>query len=308
LDDRIDPGSVTLRSQHVIRRFNRYELKYVIPVARSAAITQDLEGFAQLDAHGGSAGYRIVSLYYDSPDLDFFWAKVDGLRFRRKLRVRIYPGARIEDTKRAMVEIKQRTNRTVQKRRLELPLTTAEDLCLGAIGLQDLGSLDALDQEVASEVLYMVSAMHLRPSAITSYRRMAFVGGHYESGVRITFDTDLRGRTHALHVTQSAQDHSLLSPEWCVLEVKCDETVPDWVTSLLARHRCQLQRVSKYCATVAQLSGAYIPPPARAQVAISHARVAAADPLTKADAKPPAAVRLDEPSTAYPPTTRNATR
>jgi hypothetical protein len=31
--------------------------------------------------------------------------------------------------------------------------------------------------------------------------------------------------------------------------------VPDWVTSLLARHDCQLQRVSKYCAVVGKLAG-----------------------------------------------------
>jgi hypothetical protein len=255
----------------MVRRFNRYELKYVIPVQRSAAIMKDLEGFVVPDPHGGTEGYRLVSLYYDSPGLDFFWAKIDGLRFRRKLRVRIYPASEIERTPRAMVEIKQRTNRTVQKRRIELPLEAAEGLAGGLVGLRDLGSLDDLDQEVASEVLYLVSAMHLAPSAITAYRRIAYVGSRYESGLRITFDLDLRGRTHALRVNADVDNLPLLSPEWCVLEIKSDDTVPDWVTSLLARHRCQMQRVSKYCAAVAKLSGKHIPVLARSQVAIEPA-------------------------------------
>jgi hypothetical protein len=255
----------------MVRRFNRYELKYVIPVQRSAAIMKDLEGFVVPDPHGGVEGYRLVSLYYDSPGLDFFWAKIDGLRFRRKLRIRIYPAREIECTPRAMVEIKQRTNRTVQKRRIELPLEAAEGLAGGLVGLRDLGSLDELDQEVASEVLYLVSAMHLAPSAITAYRRVAYVGSRYESGLRITFDLDLRGRTHALRVNADVDNLPLLSPEWCVLEIKSDDTVPDWVTSLLARHRCQMQRVSKYCAAVAKLSGKQIPVLARSQVAIEPA-------------------------------------
>lgn len=254
-----------------VRRFNRYELKYVIPIRRCAAIMADLEGFVVPDPHSGPNGYRLVSLYYDSPGLDFFWAKVDGLRYRRKLRLRIYAEADIERTSQAMVEIKQRTNRTVQKRRIELPLATAEALCSGSVGLRDLGALDDLDQEVASEVLYLVSAMHLAPSAITAYRRVAFVGSRYESGLRITFDTDLRGRTHALRVNADVDNLPLVSPEWCVLEVKTDDTVPDWVTSLLARHRCQMQRVSKYCAAVAKLSGKHIPVVARSHVAIAPA-------------------------------------
>jgi SPX domain protein involved in polyphosphate accumulation len=274
-----------------VRRFNRYELKYVVPIERCAAIIADLEGFVEPDPHGGREGYRLVSLYYDSPGLDFFWAKVDGLKFRRKLRVRIYPESDIEQTARAMVEIKQRINRTVQKRRIELPLVAAEALCSGSIGLRDLGALDDLDQEVASEVLYLVSAMHLAPSAVTAYRRLAFVGGRYESGVRITFDMDLRGRTHALRANAAAQNSLLLSPEWSVLEVKSDDTVPDWVTSLLARHRCQIQRVSKYCAAVAKLSGKHIPVLARSQVeipvpdshAISGTRRRVQAPLSTAD-------------------------
>jgi SPX domain protein involved in polyphosphate accumulation len=241
----------------VIRRFNRYELKYVLDARKCEQIIEDLGTFATPDDHGGKDGYRIVSLYYDSPGLDFFWAKIDGIKFRRKLRLRIYPEADLERTERGMVEIKQRINRTVQKRRLELPLALAEQLCAGSL---DLRNLDELDQEVASEVQYLINAMHLQPTCITAYRRRAFVGNRYDSGLRITFDSDLRGRVHALRVNQAVEDHMIIPPEWCVMEVKSDEAVPDWVTSLLARHGCQLQRVSKYCAALARLTNLQVSP------------------------------------------------
>ncbi|MBN2496042.1 MAG: polyphosphate polymerase domain-containing protein [Deltaproteobacteria bacterium] len=233
-----------------VRRFNRYELKYLLPAARAEAIMADLREMTEPDSHGGEDGYRVVSLYYDSPGLDFFWAKIEGIKFRRKLRLRVYPGpGGVESIRSGMVEIKQRINRTVQKRRLELPLDEAERLCAGILPERDL---DELDRLAASEVAYMVHAMHLAPACITTYQRKAFVGGRYDLGLRITFDTDCGGRAHALQVNQEAQNHLFLSPDWCIMEVKVNDSVPDWVTSLLARHACQLRRVSKYCAVLAR--------------------------------------------------------
>jgi SPX domain protein involved in polyphosphate accumulation len=231
----------------VIRRFNRYELKYIVPMAKVDAICEDLKGFTVPDDHDGERGYRIVSLYYDSPDHDCFWAKIEGLKFRRKLRLRVYPAGDIERTTAGMVEIKQRMNRTVQKRRLELPLAEAELLCAGTL---PRGDLDPLDLQVATEVQYMVRAMHLRPTCITTYMRRAFVGGLYDSGLRITFDMNVGGRAHALEVGLSASNRLFLPPDWSIMEVKANDTVPDWVTSLLGRHGCQIHRVSKYCAVL----------------------------------------------------------
>jgi SPX domain protein involved in polyphosphate accumulation len=105
----------------------------------------------------------------------------------------------------------------------------------------------------------LVAAMQLRPAAITAYRRLAFVGNRYEPGVRITFDMELTGRVSDLTLRHSAPNFSLLGVDHCVLEVKSDETVPNWVTSILARNGCQIQRMSKYCAAIAGLSGIHVP-------------------------------------------------
>ncbi len=241
----------------MIRRFNRYELKYIVRIDEVDRIIADLESLTEPDDHGGPDGYRVVSLYYDSPDLDFFWDKIEGIKFRRKVRIRIYPGKDIEAVEEGMVEIKQRINRTVQKRRLKLPLNEAEQLCAGSLERDDL---DPLDRQVASEVQYIVQAMHLAPTCITAYRRRAFVGGLYDAGLRITFDVDLGCRVHGLKVNQNVQNHLFLPPDWSIMEVKVNDTVPSWVTSLLARHNCQLRRVSKYCAGLALARGLKVMP------------------------------------------------
>lgn len=241
----------------MIRRFNRFELKYILPVARCSRIMDDLNDQIAPDSHGGTEGYRVVSLYYDSPDYDFFWAKIEGLKFRRKVRLRIYPEGDIMRVTSGSVEIKQRINKTVQKRRLELPLEQAEELCAGRLSAE---GLDRLDAQVAHEVTYLTRAMDLRATAITAYWRRAFEGHRENAGLRVTFDTQVSARMHALTVNAAAPNRLILPEDWCIMEVKADERVPEWVTSLLARHGCQLTRVSKYCAGVASIKGINVMP------------------------------------------------
>jgi SPX domain protein involved in polyphosphate accumulation len=234
----------------MIRRFNRFELKYILPVSQCARIIDDLRLHIPPDSHGGEAGYPLVSLYYDSPQLDCFWAKVEGIRFRRKVRLRIYPGDDITRVTKGSVEIKQRINKTVQKRRLELPLEQAERLCLGHM---ELDGLDAMDTQVAHEVTYLARMLDLQPTAITAYWRRAFEGQEENAGVRITFDTMVAARMHALKVNEPAVNRLILPADHSIMELKADERVPEWAISMLARHDCQLNRVSKYCAGVAML-------------------------------------------------------
>lgn len=236
----------------MIRRFNRYELKYVLPWSTCEAIMQDLQHHIPRDEHGGEDGYRLISLYYDSPDFDFFWAKIEGIKFRRKVRLRLYANGDVSRATECLVEIKQRISRTVQKRRLLLPIPEAEALVAGQAPPP---GLDRLDAQVADEVLYLALAKHLRPAAITTYLRRAFEGQHRNAGLRVTFDTDVRARTHALKINANAQNQLILPPGWSIMEVKANDAIPVWVLALLGKHQCQLCRVSKYCLGLSRLSG-----------------------------------------------------
>jgi hypothetical protein len=234
----------------VIRRFNRFELKYILPLAQCARVIDELKEQIAPDRHGGDSGYPVVSLYYDSPDRECFWAKVEGIKYRRKVRLRIYPEGELAAVAHGAVEIKQRINKTVQKRRLGLDLERAEALCRGEL---DLSGLDAADAQVAREVTVLSHYLDLRPTAITAYWRRAFEGREENAGLRVTFDSHVAARMHALRVNETAVNRLILPEDWCIMEVKADERVPQWVASLLARQRCQLSRVSKYCAGVAQI-------------------------------------------------------
>ena len=168
----------------MLKRFNRFELKYVVFVDRFKALRADLAAHMRPDANGRDGSYAITSLYYDSADLACMRAKIEGIKFRRKLRVRRYG----DGDGPVFVEIKQRINRTTQKRRLVLGLDDAYDLCAdrfaGEVG-------DAADAAVADEVRFMARALALQPTCLVGYRRYALTGGEYEPGLRVTFDSGL---------------------------------------------------------------------------------------------------------------------
>lgn len=232
----------------MIRRFNRYELKYVVHASVMESLVRDLNHFMEPDGYGDKDGfYRISSLYYDSPDFAFYRSKIEGLKFRRKLRVRVYPTGHPDSLRNAFVEIKQRMNRTVQKKRVKLPLQEALALCSG--DYEGTGR-DETDATAISEVLYLVRAMQLRPACIVTYRRQAFLGNRHESGMRVTFDGAIAGRVTGLDFTQEEGNISVIPPDWFVMEVKVNDRIPLWMVSLLARHDCELHRVSKYCAII----------------------------------------------------------
>ena len=71
------------------RHFNRFELKYEISAEIADALTTEILEQTTLDSAAGPTGtYQITSLYFDSEDLAFYRAKIEGIKFRRKLRIR----------------------------------------------------------------------------------------------------------------------------------------------------------------------------------------------------------------------------
>ena len=196
-----------------MKRFNRFELKYVVSAAQCEAIKRDILSHMQPDSNGSSEGsYAITSLYYDSEDLAFMRSKREGIKFRRKLRIRRYG----DDAKTPVfVEIKQRINRTTQKRRLVLDLEDAYSMCAGRF---DKTIVDQDDAAVADEVLFLVRAMALQPTCLIGYQRDAFVGGPYEPGLRVTFDHGLWTAVPSDGLSTSIPQHTLVPPTFMIME------------------------------------------------------------------------------------------
>ncbi len=237
---------------HDIRRFNRFELKYVVPIRQAEQFREALGAYLLPDDHGDGLGcYDLASLYFDGPALPFYWEKVDGIRWRRKLRLRRYDaGLPLADETPVFVEIKQRLNRVTQKRRVCLPYAQAMALCTD----RQTPPHGPEDAPVIQEVLAMVGHYDLRPVSLVCYTRRALVGSEYDLGLRVTFDTALTYRAGAVALADGAGGAALFPADWVVVEIKVNERIPYWLTDLVARHGLNLARVSKYCRSI-ELAG-----------------------------------------------------
>ncbi|MFH1611585.1 MAG: polyphosphate polymerase domain-containing protein [Patescibacteria group bacterium] len=228
--------------------FNRYELKYVLPIAKCNKIIKDLEVYVVPDSYGDALGrYMLTSLYYDTTDFRFYHEKINGLKHRKKLRIRIYENQEqvTEDTL-VYVEVKERIDRIIRKRRVSMKLKDALAFC----GDENALELNIQPDKVLSEFRYMLRMYHLRPTIITSYQRQAFHGTKYDRGLRITFDTNMRYRRNNLDLTKKDFGEFMLPPDVCIMEIKVNNSIPLWLTQIIAKHELQIYRISKYCTSL----------------------------------------------------------
>ena len=237
-----------------IKEYTRYELKYLLTGDQCRLLTEVMSAYLSPDTHGDNEGrYSITSLYYDTPDYQAYWDKIEGHRFRRKVRVRIYGQQAVTPDTSCFVEIKQRNNKTVQKKRVILPYSSADALCGSGVEVE-ADTLTEADYLVLQEIQYLQNALQLQPACIVNYDRLAFEGSEYDPALRVTFDSNLKGRVHDLTLLAHtyAENHFFLPPEQCVMEIKVNYRVPYWLTEVIGRYGCTLRRVSKYCTALEQ--------------------------------------------------------
>jgi hypothetical protein len=100
-----------------IKQFSRYELKYILTRGQYLEFAEILPDYLTPDTEGDQHGrYSITSLYYDTEDYQAYWDKIEGHKFRRKVRVRVYGDDPVTPESMCFAEIKQRINKTLQKK------------------------------------------------------------------------------------------------------------------------------------------------------------------------------------------------
>jgi hypothetical protein len=228
-----------------IRKFNRFELKYMLTLRQAQEIKSTLSNYMIPDDHGGQDNsYGVASLYYDSPNHRCYWEKENGVRVRRKLRIRHYEmGTLLTDETPVFLEIKQRVDKVTQKRRAMLPYFDTLQLC----NERQLPESETEDRPVIKEAYVFIWQYNLIPSCIIRYDRQAYVGTIYDPGLRVTFDTDVTIQLHPLHLHEDRNNFRLLSPNNVIMEIKVNDQIPYWLTEMIAEKNLQLIRVSKYC-------------------------------------------------------------
>lgn len=221
----------------------RHELKYLIPRGSEDYLRGVISRYTQRDPHAKAGGqYTVRSIYLDTSRGAHYEAKIEGVRQRLKARVRGYD--EVEPGQAVSLELKRKIGATAWKRRAHLELDRIAPWLRGDIDVPDFDDPDA-----ARTFKYFVRRHDLKAAVLVVYEREAFEGVH-DPTLRITFDTNLRGRftAHLERLPASAPTPVFVSH--FILEVKFDHHFPSWLKPALATLGAQRKALSKYTLTM----------------------------------------------------------
>ena len=220
-----------------MRSVSRKEKKFLLDAVSAAQAQARVASVLHADPHNGTYGYPVRSLYFDTPDDRDFWAKIDGLRNRRKVRLRTY-GA---DADFALLELKQKTIDNQRKRGLRVSRADAMALCHG-----NLSCLRENADPLAQELYVIMTNWCYQPRMIVEYDRAAYVV--QENSTRVTFDKRVRATEASTNLFDPhLAMYPVIDPFNVILEVKFNTFLMSYVRQTLgsAVDRSEVS-VSKY--------------------------------------------------------------
>lgn len=213
--------------------FNRVEKKFQLTGEQFQAIWQDLMEYMEVDEYGG---HTICNLYYDTPTDELIRTSIEKPVYKEKLRLRSY-GVPKQDSD-VFLEIKKKYAGIVNKRRIVLGLEEAYDYLEGR-------KRPKVESQILNEMDYFLSHYQLEPKVYIAYERVALFGKD-DAEFRVTFDTNIRGRTDNLRLEAGTDGAYILGLGNHLMEVKITNSTPLWFAKLLSKHGLASSSFSKY--------------------------------------------------------------
>jgi len=214
----------------------RNELKFIINAHQKNLMANKLRNLCQRDSFGDAAGvYLISSLYFDDYNRSAFLDKMNGIRDRKKFRIRVY------NYQSDVIKLERKIKRgsLTDKSHLQISREEYDQLIRG-----DVSFLSHKDDDVAKDFYLNYRTRNLRSRVVVEYRREAYV---YKYGdVRICFDTLLKAGIFQDDLFSNGHRISVIPPDQIILEVKYTGYLPDVIRNLIQLNNLQWQSVSKY--------------------------------------------------------------
>ena len=225
----------------------RYEFKYKIEMTFIPQIRDFIRPYATIDDHikdNTHNKYTVRSIYFDTPELDSYYEKMDGIKIRKKLRVRTYDDANDY----AFLEIKRKYVNCIMKERSRLPFSTIERLINAPEhSVYEFPVQDYNARLVSGKFLYNLLKKGLIPTLLVVYEREAYQEKIISQN-RLTVDSQIRALSRPdLSDIQVNDNFVQVTTDQAILELKFDATMPKWMKSLCAQFRLKKQSYSKYC-------------------------------------------------------------
>lgn len=215
----------------------RHELKFLCSEQELRLIESRIRHICRKDAHAGEDGvYHIRSMYFDTPNNEFYYENEAGTDPRHKYRIRIYNG---ND---GIIKLERKSTAHGMKKKDVCTITKEQCECL----LENRAVSDCEDnQKVLAEFLTERQMKLLTPKVIVEYVRTPYV---YPVGnVRITFDRNISSAANKKFLEKNIPLRAIMPEGMHVLEVKYDEILPYAILELIdSEHRLRRTSFSKY--------------------------------------------------------------
>ena len=204
-----------------IKTMKRYEIKYILSREQISYLISALQGHMEVDQYGKTS---IASIYFDTPDDRLIRTSIEKPAFKEKIRARSYGLAKTNQP--VFLELKRKADGIVYKRRVQIK---EEDL---PSFFESAQKVDRNDQ-IGKEILYFKTYYHnLRPKILIIYDRVAYF--QKDSDLRLTIDENPRYRLKDLNLHTSLDGEPLLADGGGILEIKVQDAMPLWLTSILS--------------------------------------------------------------------------
>lgn len=213
----------------------RHEWKHELNYADMLILRSRLDAVMERDRHAKNGTYEIRSLYFDNIYDKALREKVDGVNKREKFRIRYYNG----DKSFISLEKKSKINGLTSKEQARVTEEEAQKIVDG-----DLDWMMDSGRELVQELYAKMRFEGLQPKTIVDYTRDPFI---YSPGnVRVTLDYNIRSGLSNTDFLDWDCPTVRVGDQFCILEVKWDEYLPDVIRSAVQLPGRRVTSFSKY--------------------------------------------------------------
>jgi hypothetical protein len=203
----------------------RIDRKFALHIRETPELISSLSSDYQVISVGGRVISKYNSMYFDTPNYDFYSAHQRGFKNRTKVRYRSYP-----ETDTTFLEVKSKNNRS---------FTTKERVLTPNIKWPFSSQVS----EFISSQLPKIGPSDLKPVVRIDYERIGFISKHRKE--RFSLDFNVRFS----HDGNASEFENL-----AILEVKQDSLKQTPVVHAMRHHAIEEQSLSKYCMALSALN------------------------------------------------------
>ena len=224
----------------------RYEFKYILNKKTSDQIEKEARNFMIYDGHVKKElnnKYFVRSLYFENNFSSNFYEKVDGMKIRRKYRLRTYSNF-FDPKVPIFFEVKGRISERTYKKRINIK---NKYLNLFLSQSQNFNLLNLYpNNEMIINFIFDSFRKNLKPLILVDYKRRPYINkfGLY---FRLTFDTNLlSSKTNNLFSNDKYSSWLECKAGYTVLEVKFDRSIPAWFHRIIQCYNLKRRSISKF--------------------------------------------------------------